>query len=73
METYNRHTLQQVPPAAKVTVTAVSGDTCNGIWDGAFVIDATGEVTGCQVLPVGTTKVRWFDKSDVLRVDTWPL
>lgn len=66
--TYTAEQLLQIPPAVEAEVTLVTGERFIGLFDGAFRIDATGEVTGAQFITDSVFRPRFVEKSEIAKV-----
>lgn len=68
MTSYTASQLREVPMAVPATVTLVTGEEVTGLFDGAFVIDATDEVTGCQIVDKPPLGVRFIEAAEIAKV-----
>jgi hypothetical protein len=66
---YTAEQLQEIPAAARCVVTLTTGEQASGLFDGAFIIDATQEITGMQIMDKPPWGVRYIEKDKVAQVE----
>lgn len=73
MSTYTAAQLTEIPACAVSTVTLVTGESFTGLFDGAFVRDATREITGAQFLTEPPFGVRYVERAEIAKVEVHDL